>query len=292
MGDGMQIGISLFDTDRTIHPAEFARAVEDRGFDGLYLPEHSHIPISRRTPWPGSPPGKNLPLPDYYTRLYDQIVALSMAGAVTKHIELGTSVTLLPQHDPIWMAKQIATLDHLTNGRVVFGVGYGWNREQGESHGVAFTSRRSRFEEYVAVMRALWTEEEASFAGEFVQLEPSWCYPKPCQPGGPPIIVGGSGPRTFEAIARCADGWMPITGRSSIADRVAPLRDAFERQGRDPDSIQLVMAGATTDPDGLRRLESEGVGRASLTIWSEDRDTILETLDEYAVVLQQFRGSA
>ena len=288
----MKLGISIFDTDRAIHPAEFARAVEDRGFDALYLPEHSHIPVSRKTPWPGSPPGKNLPLPDYYPRLNDQIVALSMAGAVTDRIELGTSVTLLPQHDPIWMAKQIATLDHLTNGRVVFGVGYGWNNEQGESHGVSFTSRRPRFEEYLATMRALWTENEATFIGEYVQLEPSWCYPKPSQPGGPPIIVGGTGPRTFDAIARCADGWMPITGRASILKPLAALREAFERHDRDPDSIQVVIAGATTDPDGLRNLESEGVGRAFLNIWSEDRDAILNTMDEYTVVLDQFRGSA
>jgi alkanesulfonate monooxygenase SsuD/methylene tetrahydromethanopterin reductase-like flavin-dependent oxidoreductase (luciferase family) len=189
------------------------------------------------------------------------------------------------------MAKQIATLDHLSNGRVVFGVGYGWNREQGESHGVSFASRRPRLEEYLATMRALWTDDEASFNGDFVQLEPSWCYPKPKQPGGPPIIVGGMGPKTYDAIARCADGWMPITGRASVKDRLEPIRQAFERHGRDPDELQVVIAGATTDPEGLRSLEQEGVGRAFLNIWSEDRDGILATLDEYAGVLRRFRGS-
>jgi probable F420-dependent oxidoreductase len=286
----MRVGISIFDTDRAPPPTELARAVEERGFDSLFLPEHSHIPVSRRTPWPGSPPGKDVPLPDYYSRVHDQIVALSMAGAVTHRIELGTAVTLLPQHDPIWMAKQIATLDHLTGGRVVFGVGYGWNREQGEGHGVAFGTRRQRLEEHLATMRALWTEDEASFGGKFVELEPSWSYPKPAQPGGPPVIVGGLGPRTFDAIARCADGWMPITARSSVRDRIAPLREAFERQGRDPDSIQVVIAGATTDPDGLRSLQAEGVGRAFLNVWSEDRDEILKTLDSYARVLERFHG--
>jgi probable F420-dependent oxidoreductase len=286
----MKIGITLFATDRSMHPVELARAVEDRGLDALYLPEHSHIPTSRRTPWPGSPPGQDLPLPDYYCHLHDQIVALSMAAAVTERLELGTAVTLLPQHDPIWLAKQTASLDRLSGGRFVLGVGYGWNREQGESHGVAFGSRRRRFEEYVATLRTLWRDDPSTFEGEFVRLEPSRAFPKPAQTGGPPIIVGGTGPRTFDAIARCADGWMPITARRSIADRIAPLREAFERQGRDPASIQVVIAGATTDPHGLLNLEREGVQRALLTIWSEDRDEILRTLDEYAAVASAVRG--
>jgi len=292
MPDRMQIGITMMDTDRAIHPVELAQAVEARGFKSLYLPEHSHIPISRRTPWPGSPPGKDIPLPDYYQRLNDQIVALSMAGAITEKIELGTAVTLVPQHDPIWLAKQIATLDHLTDGRVVLGVGYGWNKEQGESHGVAFTTRRERFEEYLATMRALWSEDVAAFEGKFVNLEPSWAYPKPKQKGGPPIIVGGMGPKTFDAIARCADGWMPITARASLKSRIEPLRAAFERHGRDPESIKIVIAGAPTDADALRSLETEGVGRALLTVWSEDRDEILRTLDSFASLHTDFLNAA
>jgi probable F420-dependent oxidoreductase len=286
----MKIGITLFATDRSMHPVELAKAVEDRGLDALYLPEHSHIPTSRRTPWPGSPPGQDLPLPEYYWHLHDQIVALSMAAAVTERLELGTAVTLLPQHDPIWLAKQIASLDHLSGGRFVLGVGYGWNREQGESHGVAFGTRRRRFEEYVATLRTLWRDDPAAFEGEFVRLEPSRAFPKPARAGGPPIIVGGMGPRTFDAIARCADGWMPITGRRSLQDRIAPLREAFERHGRDPASIEVVIAGATTDPDGLSNLEREGVQRALLTIWSEDRDEILRQLDAYATIARAVRG--
>jgi probable F420-dependent oxidoreductase len=274
-----------------MHPVELAQAVESRGLDALYLPEHSHIPTSRRTPWPGSPPGQDLPLPEYYWHLHDQMIALSMAAAVTSRIELGTAVTLLPQHDPIWLAKQIASLDHLSGGRFVLGVGYGWNREQGESHGVAFATRRKRFEEYVATLRTLWSDDPATFVGEFVRLEPSRAFPKPAQRGGPPIIVGGTGPRTFDAIARCADGWMPITARRSIQDRIAPLRQAFERHGRDPAGIQVVIAGATTDPDGLRNLAREGVQRALLTIWSEDRDEILRKLDEFAAIARHARAS-
>lgn len=287
----MKIGVTLFATDRGMHPVELARTVEARGFDALYLPEHSHIPTSRRTPWPGSPPGQDLPLPDYYWHLHDQIVALSMAAAVTSRLELGTAVTLLPQHDPIWLAKQIASLDQLSGGRFVLGIGYGWNREQGESHGVAFGTRRKRFEEYVATLRALWTQDPAAFSGDFVRLEPSRAFPKPARSGGPPIIVGGSGPRTFDAIARCADGWMPITARRSIQERIAPLRAAFERHGRDPASIQVVIAGATTDPAGLLDLEREGVQRALLTVWSEGRDEVLRKLDELATIVRAVRGA-
>lgn len=286
----MKIGITTFDTDRALHPVDLAKAVEERGFDALYLPEHSHIPVSRKTVWPGSRPGKNDPLPDYYRHLHDQIVALSMAGAVTERIQLGTSVTLLPQHDPIWLAKQIATLDFLTGGRVVLGVGYGWNVEQGESHGVAFKTRRDRFEEYLTVMKALWTEEEASFRGDYITLEPSWAYPKPAQKGGPPVIVGGMGPRTYDAIARCADGWMPITARGAIADRLAPLAEAFERHGRDPKSIRIVIAGAPTDPDKLKSLAAEGVDTALLTIWTEDPDEMLKTLDTFAAIRDKARA--
>jgi len=286
----MKIGVTLFPTDRGMHPVELAQAVEARGLDALYLPEHSHIPVSRATPWPGSPPGQALPLPDYYWHLHDQIVALSMAAAVTRRLELGTAVTLLPQHDPIWLAKQIASLDQLSGGRVVLGVGYGWNREQGEGHGVAYGTRRARFEEYVATLRSLWSDEVAAFHGQFVNLQPSWAYPKPAQAGGPPIIVGGMGPRTFDAIARCADGWMPITARSSIRERIAPLREAFERHGRDSGSIEVVVAGATTEPDGLLNLEREGVQRVLLTIWSEERDEILRKLDEFAAIRRAVLG--
>lgn len=280
----MKIGITTFATDRALHPVELATAVEERGFDALYLPEHSHIPVSRKTVWPGSPPGKNIPLPDYYSHLHDQMVALSMAGAVTKRIELGTSVTLLPQHDPIWLAKQVATLDFLTNGRVVLGVGYGWNKEQGEGHGVAFNTRRARFEEHIAVMKSLWTDDEAAFTGEYVTLEPSWAHPKPVQTGGPPIVVGGMGPRTYDAIARCADGWMPITARGSVAERLAPLAEAFERHGRDPKTIKIVIAGAPVDAEKLSGLAAEGVDTALLTIWTEDPAEMMQKLDEFADV--------
>jgi probable F420-dependent oxidoreductase len=281
------IGITLFPTDRSIHPVELARAVEERGFESLFLPEHSHIPASRRTPWPGARPGAE-DLPDFYWHLHDQIVALSMAAAVTSRLVLGTAVTLVAQHDPIWLAKQIASLDALSGGRVVLGVGFGWNREQGEHHGVDHATRRERTEEHLAVMRALWTDDESAYEGELIRLEPSWAWPKPAQRGGPPVLLGGGlGPRLFDAIARCADGWMPISARSSLTDRVAPLRERFRAAGRDPDSIRITVTGATTDPATLAALGAEGIERALLTVWTEGRDDVLRTLDEYAVVARR-----
>ena len=280
----MKIGVTLFATDRLLPPARIAREIEDRGLDSLFLPEHSHIPISRRTRWPGSRPGKNDPLPDYYCHLHDQIVALSMAAAVTERLILGTSVTLLPQHDPIWMAKQIATLDHLSDGRVVMGVGFGWNVEQGESHGVEFRARRQRTEDCVGIMRALWTQEVAQYEGDTLSLTPAWAYPKPAQAGGPPIIIGGMGPRTYDAIARYADGWMPITGRGSLKGRIEPLRDAFERHARDPDSLRVFISGASENPADLINLAREGVEHATLTVWSEDASEVLRKLDEFAAL--------
>lgn len=284
------IGITMFSTDRSMHPVDIGKAVAERGFASLYLPEHSHIPTSRQSRWPGSRPGQIDPLPDYYSRMNDQIVALSMIAATSTELEVGTAVTLVPQHDPIWLAKQTATLDHLTGGRLVLGVGFGWNREQGASHGAQYLERRDRTDDCINVMRALWNDERASFAGTHASLPESWAWPKPARAGGPPIVVGGMGPRTYEAMARWADGWMPITGRSSIKDRLAPVQHAFEAAGRDPDEIEIVIAGATTDPDGLINLGREGVQRALLTVWSEDPDEILRTLDSYAKVLQAVQG--
>ena len=283
----MKIGITMFVTDRAIHPVELGRAVEARGFDALFLPEHSHIPVSRRTTWPGSRPGQNDPLPDYYSHMHDQIVALSMIAAVTEKIDLGTAVTLVPQHDPVWLAKQVATLDSLSGGRFILGAGFGWNVEQGETHGVAFRERRDRTEECISAMRRLWQDEVAEFKGNHISLEPSWAWPKPATPGGPPVIIGGMGPRTYDAIGRFGNGWMPITARSSIIDRLAPIREAFQKYDRNPDDIHVVVCGATTDPAGLENLRAEGVRHALLTIWSEDRDEILRSLDEFASIRSQ-----
>lgn len=285
------LGVTLFPTDRSMPPAELAREVEGRGFESLFLPEHSHIPSSRETPWPGAQPG-NDELPDYYWRLHDQIVSLSMAAAVTEQLLLGTAVTLVPQHDPIWLAKQVATLDHLSGGRVVLGVGFAWNREQCEAHGVPFARRREVTRDHVAIMRALWSQDEATYQGELRSLSPSWAFPKPAQQGGPPILLGGGwGPELLRHLCEWADGWMPISGRSSLASRLEIVREAAEHHGRPFDSISVTVMGAVEDAAGLAQLGVEGVDRAILTIWTEDRDEILRELDRFEQIRLELHGA-
>ena len=268
-----------------IHPAELARAVEERGFESLWLPEHSHIPVSRETPWPGSLSGE--PLPAIYHQLVDATVALSIAAAVTERIRLGTSVSLVAARDPIWTAKEYATLDHLSGGRVEFGVGMGWNREEYASHGVDFPTRWERAEEHVALIRSLWRDDVASFDGHHVQLAPSWAEPKPAQGGGPPVHIGGGwGPRLLDHVARWADGWMPVSARSSLASRLARLDEACQQVGRDRSEIVVSVFGATTDPAGIASLAQDGVDRVVLTLSSHHRDDVLRELDAWAPLLE------
>jgi len=283
----VKVGLTTFCLDRTIHPVRLAREAEARGFESLWYPEHSHIPASRTTPWPGSTDGA--PLPDDYWRMHDQFNALAMAGAVTTALRLGTSVTLIGQRDPIWTAKQIASLDHLTNGRVEVGVGFGWNREEQENHGYAWADRLAMVREKVLAMKALWTEDEAGFCGEHVHLAPSWALPKPVQRPHPRVhLGGGSGPKLFAAIAEWGDGWMPITARPSLAGRLAALRAATEAAGRDPATIVVSVFGATTYPSGLAKLAAEGVDRVVLTLPYEDADVVLPLLDEWAPLTDAF----
>lgn len=285
----MRIGITTFCLDDTIHPVALARAVEERGFDSLWLPEHSHIPTSRESPWPGSLSGE--PLPDYYWRMQDQFVALSMAAAVTTRIRLCTAVTLVAQRDPIWLAKQVASLDHLSGGRVTLGVGYGWNREEAESHGTDWAVRRAAVREKVLAMRALWTHDEASFDGTHVRVPPSLARPKPVQAGGPPIILGGGwGPKLFAAVAEWGDGWMPISARPTLAKRLGPLREAWVAAGRDPATLEVDVLGATDDPAGVEQLAAEGVTRCVLTLWPAPADEHLRQLDRWAALAERFPG--
>jgi probable F420-dependent oxidoreductase len=267
--------------DDGISPTELARAVEERGFESLWLPEHSHIPISRDTPWPGSLSGE--PLPEVYSHLLDMTVSLAMAAAVTTRLRLGTSVALLAARDVLWTAKEYATLDRLSGGRVEFGVGFGWNREELANHGVGFERRWDHTREAAVALRSVWNDDVASFDGEHVAFTPSWAWPKPARSDGPKVHVGGgAGPRVLRNVAEWADGWMPISARSSLADRLARLDEACDRAGRDRREIDVSVFGATTDPDGLANLFEEGVHRAVLTLPSHHRDDVLRRLDELA----------
>jgi probable F420-dependent oxidoreductase len=283
----MHIGLMIFPTATTIQPAELGVIAEERGFESLWFPEHSHIPVSRETPWGGREDAP--PLPDHYWRSYDQIVALTSVAAATTKLRLGTGISLVAQHDPLWLAKQIATLDVLSDGRVEFGIGYGWNKEELRHHGVAYLERRALLREKVLAMRALWTEDEASFTGEFVQLEPSWAWPKPVQQPHPPIIMGGAaGPKTIVHIVEFCDGWMPIYGRYDITEAIGGLRAAAEDAGRDPASIDIGVFSAPGKPDRLEALRDAGVSRVVLFLPQTSRDDALATIDGYTPLVEQF----
>ena len=280
----MRIGVTMFATDVTMRPEELAREAEARGFSSLYLPEHTHIPVSRRTP---APTGDD-ELDDSYRRTLDPWVALGAAAAVTTTIRLGSGVALVAQHDPIALAKQIATLDLLSGGRAVLGVGFGWNREEMEDHGVDFRRRREVVREHVLVMQALWSQEEARFAGEFVRLEPSWAWPKPLQaPRVPTLIGGGAGPVLFAHVAEYADGWIPIGG-AGLARALPGLREMWARAGRDPVALQVIPFGTVPDEGKLAHYARLGVTEVVLRVPAADRDTVLGELDRQARLVARF----
>ena len=280
----MHIGLSIFPTDMTLQPVELGRAAEDLGFESLWFPEHSHIPVSRRSPWGGLVGAP--PLPEHYWRTHEQFVAFGAIAAVTTTLKLATGISLVAQRDPIWTAKEVATLDHLSGGRVLFGIGYGWNKEEMASHGTAYTERRAILRENVLLMKALWTEDVASFSGEHVSLEPSWAWPKPVQQPHPPIILGGAaGPKTIADIVEFCDGWMPIGTRHDVVGKIAAVRDAASAAGRDPDSIEIGVSGALRDPDALGALAAAGVSRVVFGLPQAEPDVVLAKMREYAAFI-------
>jgi len=240
-------GIVLFTSDRGIAPAALAKAAEDRGFDTIYVPEHTHIPVRRDALHPTG--GEELP-DDRYLRTLDPWVSLATAAAVTERIGLSTAVALPVESDPITLAKTIATLDHLSGGRVSIGAGFGWNTDELTDHHVPAAKRRTVLAEYLAAMRALWTEEEASFDGEFVKFGPSWAYPKPPQGRIPVVIGAGGGPKTMKWIAQHADGWMTTPIETDIADKAEVLRREWTDAGRDGDpDVRILVAKKPTKED-------------------------------------------
>jgi probable F420-dependent oxidoreductase len=281
----MKLGVTMFATDRAIAPVALARAVEDRGFHSLYLHEHTHIPTSRRTP----PPTGEAVLAEEYKRTLDPFVALGAAAAVTSRLTIGTAVCLVAQHDPLVMAKEVATLDLISGGRLVLGVGFGWNREEMESHGVDFRRRRELVREKMLAMERLWSEEKASFAGELVRFEECWSWPKPVQQPRPPVLLGGAaGPKLFAHIAEYGDGWMPIGG-AGVGAALPALHRAMEDAGRDPAAVSVVLIGTIPDPGKLEHYASLGVTEVALRLPSSPADAVLRVLDEYARLHEHFR---
>lgn len=288
MGD-LSLGIMMFPADTAIDPVSLGRAVEDRGFESLWFPEHSHIPVSRRTPFGGRPDAA--PLPEYYWRSHEPFVALAAVAATTSTLLLGTGVTLVAQRDPIWLAKQVASLDVISGGRLIFGVGYGWNVEEMENHGVSYRQRRAILREKVLAMRELWTEDVARFDGEHVHLEPSWAWPKPVSRPHPPIIMGaGPGPRTFAHVIEFCDGWMPNHGRYDLVAGIEGLHRAAAAAGRDPATITIGVTSAPRRVEALVELAALGIGRALFTIVPGPADDVERHLDECAAVAAAYAG--
>ena len=282
----MRFGVTMFVTDRSIGIVELAQAVEERGLDSLWVPEHTHIPTSRRTPYPGSPDGV---LPDEYRRCLDPFVALTAAAMAAPTLRVGTGILLVPQHDPIVAAKAVATIDVVTGGRFSLGIGFGWNEDEMNDHRVDYKTRREMGREKLLAMRALWTQEEASFDGTYVHLPPSWSWPKPVQPGGPPVLIGGAaGPKLFHHIAEYADGWIPIGGRG-ITEALPKLRAAFEEAGRDPGSVQVTPFGSIPDQGKLDYFESLGVNECVFQLPSAGADQVLPLLDKQAAIVADRR---
>ena len=282
MVGAMNVGALIFPTDLSIRPDVLGRELEDRGFESLWVTEHTHIPTGRISPWPGGPE-----LPNEYKRTLDPFIALTSAAASTTKLKLATGICLVAQHDPIVLAKTISSLDLVSGGRFIFGVGVGWNAEEMADHGVDPSRRRAVAREKVMAMRELWTKEEASFSGEFVNFEPTWSWPKPVQHPHPPVVMGGAGgPITFRHIIEYCDGWMPIHGRRSVFGPINDLRAAAEAAGRDPATLEIGVFGVPGDAAIIEAYREVGVSRCVLSLPSAPVDTIVPLLDQYATMLE------
>jgi probable F420-dependent oxidoreductase len=275
----MHVGAFMFSTEYAIRIDELARALEERGFESLFVPEHTHIPTSRRTPFPGG--GE---LPKEYSHTLDPFVALTAAAAATRRLRVGTGICLVIQRDPIVTAKEVASLDLLSGGRFEFGVGAGWNTDEIENHGTEFRSRFRLMRERVLAMKEIWTREAAAFRGELVRFDPIWSYPKPVQKPHPPVLLAGESAHTLARVVEWGDGWFP-RGRPGVAAILAGLADLRERAaaaGRDIKTISVSVFGAGADRETLDRYREAGVTRVILRLPSEGRDAVLPLLDRYA----------
>ena len=275
----MDIGVCFFPTAYSIDVVELATELEQRGFESLLVPEHTHIPVSRKTEWPGGGD-----LPKEYCHTYDPFVALSFAAGATRKLKIGTGICLIPQRDPIVTAKCVASLDSLSKGRFIFGIGGGWNVDEMENHGAEYSSRFKLLKENVLAMKQLWTQEKGEFHGEFVDFDPVFSWPKPDQRPHPPIILGGETDFTLRRVVDFCDGWLPRP-RADIVDGMARLRRVAEEGGRDLSSISVSVFGAPPEKEKLESYDELGIERALLRVPTEDRDTCLKLLDSYMPLL-------
>ncbi|MGI9325072.1 MAG: LLM class F420-dependent oxidoreductase [Pseudomonadales bacterium] len=275
----MEIGIFSFSTDYSMPVDQLAVAVEERGFESLWVPEHTHIPASRETPYPFDGG-----LPKEYSHTLDPFVALAIAAGVTQKIKLCTGICLAIEHQALTLAKTVATLDHVSNGRVILGLGAGWNREEMENHGTQFDTRFRRLEEQMQALTEIWTQEEATFHGEFENFDRVWSWPKPLQSPRPPLILGGETDHTLRRVAKYADGWLPrISSAKKLQDSIVKLHGFAKDAGRDP--VRLSVSAFAPPLSMVESLRDTPVDRAVLWVPPDSAQKSLELLDRYADVL-------
>ena len=276
----MKIGVFIFSTEYSIRMVDLARALEERGFESLFVPEHTHIPLSRRTPFPGGEP-----LPREYSNTLDPFVDLTAAAVVTRTLRIGTGICLVSQRDPIVTAKAVASLDLISEGRFEFGIGAGWNQDELQNHGTRYEDRFRVMVDRVKAMQAIWTGEEASYDGEFTHFEPAWSWPKPVQKPHPPILLGGETKYSLRRVMDFCDGWMP-RGNFMTDPKTAmeELRGYADEAGRDMNSIEVSVFRAPPKADYLAKCQEAGVMRVLLQLPSADQDVVMPLLDQYAAL--------
>jgi probable F420-dependent oxidoreductase len=276
----MKYGVTVFPTDYSIDPASLGKAVEERGFDSLFFPEHTHIPTSRRTPWPGG-----APLPKEYSHTYDPFLALTAVAMVTKKLLLGTGICLVMERDPITLAKEIASLDLLSGGRFLFGVGGGWNEEEMEDHGTDPKRRFKVMRERIEAMKEIWTKDEAEYHGEFVNFDALWSWPKPVQKPHPPVYIGGNGEHTLRRVIQYGDAWMPIPGRGAqIGERMKELQEMASEAGRG--TIPVTVYGTMARDEVVGHYRDIGVDRCIFWLPSAPADEVMPALDRYVSLME------
>jgi probable F420-dependent oxidoreductase len=277
----MRFGVEMFPTDYSMPVTDLARAVEERGFESLWFPEHTHIPTSRLSPWPGG-----AELPTEYSHTLDPFAAFGAAAAVTTNLRLGTGICLVIERDPIVLAKEVATVDFISGGRFLFGIGGGWNREEMENHGTDPTKRWGLLRERIGAMKQIWTQDEAEYHGRYVNFDKVWSWPKPVQRPHPPIIVGGDGPNTLQRVVDYGDEWMPIGGRPAgapLEEKIATLNRMAAEKGRGP--IPVGLFGVRPDAAAIDRFRQMGVSRCIFGLPSAPAETVLPLLDRFAALI-------
>jgi probable F420-dependent oxidoreductase len=284
----LNFGTSMFFTDYSMAPGELGQALEERGFESVWAPEHSHIPLSRKTPFPG---GSDLP--KKYFDAMDPFVTLTVAAMATKKLKVGTGICLVAQRDPIQTAKLVASIDQVSGGRFLFGIGNGWNQDEMENHGTVFETRHKLARENVEAMKAIWTKSKAEYHGEFVNFDPMMAWPKPVQKPHPPVIVGGAFPYSARRAIRYGDGWIPQAARggySEIADMIPRFREMATEAGRDPKSIEITVWFPKQDLDLMKRYEDLGVARVVFNLDSDKSDKVMPVIDSLAGLQGKVNG--